>query len=91
MFNEYAAREIDGRMCIWLQDFGYHAAKPLGQVVVGDVMVYNFGGTAEVVGVEPSKTGATIALTVLGKTGQEYKGKPRRATTLVAVRDANYR
>jgi hypothetical protein len=87
MASEYAPTVIDGKMCIWLQSFGWHAAKPLGEVAIGDVLVYNFGSTGTVTGVERSKSGATVMLTV-EEQGKLYQSRARRASTLVAVRGA---
>ena len=77
---------VDGKQCIWLQDFGWHEAKPLAEVKAGDTLVYTGGMTGQVVSVAPSKTGSTISVTVLEK-GKQYIGKPRRSSTLVAVRE----
>lgn len=85
MTGEYAPTIIDGKQCIWLQDFGWHEAKPLGSVEVGDTLVYNCGLTAKVANVERSKSGATVTLTVI-ENGKEYHSRGRRATTLVAAR-----
>lgn len=86
MASEYAPTVIDGKQCVWLQDFGWHEAKPLGEVKVGDTMVYNWGSTGEVVSVERSRSGSTVTLTVV-ENGKQYVSKGRRASTLVAVRE----
>jgi hypothetical protein len=87
MAGEYAPTIIDGQVCVWLQSFGWHAAKPIGELVVGDTLVYNFGGTGRVVAVERSASGGSVTLTVV-EGGTTYRGKARRASTLVACRSS---
>ena len=83
--NDYAPTIIDGVQCVWLQGIGWHKAKPLGDIVIGDSVVYNYGSRSEVVDVEKSKSGTSVILTVESK-GARYTGRSRRASTLVAVR-----
>jgi hypothetical protein len=89
--SDYAPTVIDGRQCIWLQGIGWHAAKPLGDVAMGDILVYNYGATARVQDVRPNASGRSVAMTVVsidrnGRDGKVYGTTPRRATTLVAVK-----
>jgi hypothetical protein len=84
--NDYAPREIDGRMCVWLPEHGWHPAKPVGDVVPGDVIVYNYGDSAVVNWTRRTPSGASVILNVTSNSGREYECVARRATTLVAVK-----
>lgn len=67
---------------VWLQDYGLCPAKPAEDLVVGDVIVYNFGHTASVVGIERASA-KFLAVTVLSN-GTEYTSR-RKLGTLVGV------
>lgn len=86
MSSTPASQVIDGVQCIWLQGIGWHGAKPIADIVVGDIVVYNYGGTARVDKISPSRTGGSITLTVTAAGGTSYECNPRRTTTLVAVK-----
>jgi hypothetical protein len=47
--SAYANQIVQGRMCVWLQNYGWCPAKLGKDLKVGDVIVYNFGSTAEIV------------------------------------------
>lgn len=82
--GDYAPTVIDGVQCVWLQGIGWHKAKPLGDVTVGDVLVYNYGGTARVDSITRTPSGRSVVLVVTA--GKQYTCNPRRVTTLVAVK-----
>lgn len=85
MSGEYAPTTIDGKPHVWLQNIGFHPAKPLGDVKAGDVLVYNYGSTAVVVSTR--RVGQkSVAMTVETEGGKRYDTTSRRAATLVAVK-----
>lgn len=67
---------------VWLQSYGLCPAKPVEELAVGDVIVYNFGHTASVVRIERASA-KFLAVTVLSN-GVEYTSR-RKVGTLVGV------
>ena len=61
--DDYGNREIDGVMCVWLQDYGWQHAKLGRDLMVGDVLMYNFGHTASLVSID-RETPKSIFVTV---------------------------
>lgn len=84
MTGDYAPQVIDGVQCIWLQGIGWHGAKPLGDVQVGDVLAYNYGSTATVISVYCR--GRSSVIMTVESNGKRYETNARRAPTLVAVK-----
>jgi hypothetical protein len=72
--------EIDGQPVVWLQDFGYCAAKPVQELKPGERRVYNFGSTATIVAVEP--VGKMWQVTV--DDGRSLHARRHRRGTLIA-------
>jgi hypothetical protein len=68
---------------VHLQYCGRHTAKPAGDLVVGDVMVWNYGMTSVVVSITPK--GAQSLTVVESVDGKEYS-RVMRKTRLVACR-----
>lgn len=62
---------------IHLQSIGFHVAKPASQIQVGDVLVYNYGVTAQVVSVG-SASKAFMALVVRAESGKEYASRMKK-------------
>lgn len=54
-------RAYDGK--IQLQSVGQVDARKAGNLKVGDIIMYNFGSTAKITKIEPSKTGKTFNVT----------------------------
>ena len=49
MTTQYSNRMIEGKMCIWLQNYGFAPAKKAVEFKVGEKMLWNFGSKSEVV------------------------------------------
>ena len=47
-WNNYENQIVDGKMCIWLQNCGWHEAKLASDFQVGERIVYNTGISYEV-------------------------------------------
>ena len=54
-------RAYDGK--IQLQSVGQVDARKTSNLKVGDIIMYNFGSTAKITKIEPSKTGKTFNVT----------------------------
>lgn len=67
----YSNRLIEGQPHIWLQSYGWAAAKPAGEFKVGDCMLWNFGYSSEIIAVN-KETAKTIEFIELCE-GKEYK------------------
>lgn len=63
MKSAYSNQVINGVMCVWLQDHGWQPARLGADLKQGDVLVYNFGSTAEIISID-SETKATVTVTV---------------------------
>lgn len=59
----YANQVIDGTPAIWLQSWGWAAAKPAKDFTIGEFMRWNGGSCSKVVGVA-KETAKTITLTM---------------------------
>lgn len=71
-------------MTTHLQGVGLWPAVPARDLRPGQRRVYNFGIRAEIVGVEPLKSGKSVRLTTRESNGKLYT-KTVRAETLIAV------
>lgn len=75
-------------MTIQLQSVGKRNAIKASDLVIGDVMICNFGYTQKVTDLEYSKSGKTITYTVLCGDGNFYSHRTT-ATRLFAVERVN--
>ena len=46
--NAYANQVINGQMCVWLQRIGFCPAVQAKDLVIGDVLVWNYGATSTI-------------------------------------------
>lgn len=69
--------------------YGHHKGTPAKELKIGDVLVWNYGETSEVVGMEPSKTGKTIVFQMKSTNDGEVRDRRMNAETLVVVQDKN--
>lgn len=86
------SREIDTtpENLIKLQGvYGHHKGTPAKELKIGDVLVWNYGETSEVVGMEPSKTGKTIVFQMKSTNDGEVRDRRMNVETLVVVQDKN--
>jgi len=88
LFDPYPTRHDDkGNAYIWLQSVGYHYAIPVKELKVGSIVVYNWGKTAEVIDIKPTK-GKALSITLKSK-GLFKNDAPvtvkKQPTTLIAV------
>jgi hypothetical protein len=67
---------------IHLQGIGLFTAKPAADLKVGDTMVWNFGGTSEVVAMR--QKGKSVYITERTKDGKEWPERRFLGTRLVA-------
>lgn len=66
---------------VLLQRYGYAPAIPAGEIRVGDVLLFNGGGTETVIGVEPKGKASVVY-----RTGTDrWHERTARRTTLVAI------
>ena len=69
----------------WLQGIGYAYGKPAGQLQVGDVMAWNYGGTSTVVSID-KQTEKTITITESAPDSYGYVGsRTMRKNKIVAM------
>lgn len=68
---------------IQLQGIGKRAATEAKNIKVGDTLIWNFGSTSQVIGVEFSKTGKTLTITTIAG-GKQYERR-LGAERLVAI------
>lgn len=83
-------RKFEGE--VQLQSVGKKPAIKAQNLIVGDVMVWNFGSTSKVVEIIPSKTGKTLTVITeyVNFKGEVEQGKRRfNADRLVVVQDLN--
>jgi preprotein translocase subunit YajC len=69
-FTDYSNQVIDGKMCIWLQSYGWQPAKLGKDLKEGDIIVYNCGYTGKIQKIE-RQTEKSIFVTIL-ENGKEY-------------------
>lgn len=70
---------------IQLQGIGKRTATEAKNIKVGDVLIWNFGATSQVIGIEFSKTGKTLTIqTISGSDGKQYERR-LGAERLVAI------
>lgn len=70
---------------IQLQSIGWQPATEAKNIKVGDILIWNFGGTEKIEKMEKSKTGKTLILTVLCEDQNTYTRR-LSVNTLVAVK-----
>lgn len=69
--------------------YRHHKGTPAKELKIGDVLVWNYGETSEVVGMKPSKTGKTIVFQMKSTNDGEVRDRRMNAETLVVVQDKN--
>ena len=69
--------------------YGHHKGTPAKELKIGDVLVWNYGETSEVVGMKSSKTGKTIVFQMKSAQDGEVRDRRMNAETLVVVQDKN--
>lgn len=85
-------RSYDGK--IQLQSVGQVDARRAGNLKVGDIIMYNFGHTAKVTKIEPSKTGKTFNVTTKSSESGYIGERKYGADRLVGIAETeakNYR
>lgn len=70
---------------IRLQYVGWVKAEPAANLKVGDRIMWNYGGTDEVVAIRYSKTGTTMWITEKTDDGRVWGERKMRTTRLVAI------
>ena len=74
--------------CSWVQEIGAVPAKPAGELAQGDMIVYNYGYTSEVLSATRHKSAVIVVTrtmeTMSGVVGKTYERK-YKATTLIPV------
>lgn len=75
-------------MTIQLQGIGKRNAIKASELVIGDVMICNYGYTQKITNLEYSKSGRTLTYTVLCRDGNCYSRRTT-ATRLIAVERVN--
>ena len=88
--NVSQQRKFEGE--VQLQSVGKKPAIKAENLMVGDVMVWNFGSTSKVVEIIPSKTGKTLTVITeyINMYGEVEQGKRRfNADRLVVIEDLN--
>lgn len=73
---------INGQLSIRLQCYGYAPAIAYGDVKPGDVLIYNFGETSTVKAIEPVKSGKSVKITMVNKSGAEYTFLKSKTTVI---------
>jgi hypothetical protein len=84
MKSMYSGPQVDrnGQACIHLQGIGLFAAKPAGELKVGDTMVWNYGSTSVVHAIRAQ--GKSVYITQQTKDGKVWPERRFLATRLVA-------
>lgn len=77
-----AQTDRNGQPCIWLQNVGLFAAKPAGELQVGDKMVWNGGSTSTVLTVRHK--GKSTFVTERSDDGREWPERRFLSDRLVA-------
>lgn len=72
-------------MKIRLQGTGWHNAKPVRQLKIGNIIEWNFGYTSEVLNLTPTKTGKQITVTTRSCDTGNVHQRRMGADRLVAV------
>lgn len=70
---------------IHLIGWGSHPAKPAGEIVVGDVLVWNYGQTSTVIDIKRKAGSSFIDFTTRNLSGAVFSRR-MKATRLVAVK-----
>lgn len=71
---------------IRLQGTGWHEAKPVCELKIGDRIEWNFGYTSEVMNLTPTKTGKQITVTMKSDETGRIADRRMGANRLVAIR-----
>lgn len=88
--NDISLNDNASEKLIKLQGvYGHHKGTPAKELKIGDVLVWNYGETSEVVGMKPSKTGKTIVFQMKSTQDGEVRDRRMNAETLVVVQDKN--
>ena len=85
-------RIYDGK--IQLQSVGQVDARKISNLKVGDIIMYNFGHTAKITKIEPSKTGKTFKVTTKSSESGYIGERKYGADRLVGIAETeakNYR
>ncbi|MDR3716727.1 MAG: hypothetical protein P4L51_28300 [Puia sp.] len=79
-------KTINGKVCIWLQEYGWCEAKPAGEFKVGEFMRWNFGDCSKVVAIH-SQTEKNVTFLLEWKTAQGIETGQRKfnKSRLVAI------
>ena len=82
--NIYSGPQTDAQRqaCIHLQGIGLFAAKPAGELQVGDKMVWNYGSTSTVLSIRTK--GKSVFITERSEDGKEWPERRFLASRLVA-------
>lgn len=78
-----STRSYDGKTS--LQSVGEVDARKVSNLKPGDILMWNFGSTSQVVKVEPSKTGKTFNVITKSSTSGETYERKMSANTLVGI------
>ena len=91
--NEYANREINGQVHVWLQEWGWQPAILGSELRVGTIIMYNYGGRGEIVSVD-KVTAKTVVISVKslarGDSGKVYSGIRIRKSTYKPIAVTDY-
>lgn len=71
---------------IRLQGTGWHDAKPVRELKIGDRIEWNFGYTSEVLNLTPTKTGKQITVTMKSDETGKIADRRMGADRLVAIK-----
>lgn len=82
--KDYSNQVINGQVCIWLQSFGWAPAKPAKEFAVGELMLWNFGITSEVLEIKDTSK-QFLTFTVKCRDGKNYTQRMKK-DRLVAVK-----
>ena len=73
-------------MKIRLQGTGWHDARPVRELKIGDMIEWNFGYTSEVLKLTPTKTGKQITVTMRSTDTGTIGDRRMGADRLVAIK-----
>lgn len=69
--SPYANQLIKGQMCIWLQNYGWCAAKLATEFKPGEKIIYNYGISCTIMDIQ-EKSPAFLEFSVLSDDGKIY-------------------
>lgn len=70
---------------VQLQGIGKREAKPVGELKIGDVIMWNFGATSTVVELIPTKSGKSIKCMLKSNQDGIIRDRMMRVDRLVAI------